>query len=411
MTCRSLIMAVAAGCVIRSVSAGAGEWRQYRGPHGDGTSADPAINLDWKAKSPVVLWSVLLGDEGWSNPALGDGRVFVMDHEGKEGGSDVMRALDLNSGKMIWSTRLNGPSQNKYGYTASTPALDDGKLYCVSRTMRVSCLDAATGKELWWRDALTDFSARSPEKAWGHSASPLVDSQQVYLVPGGAEAAVVALDKATGATRWQAPGGAAGYASPVFYREGPGRQVVVFNSEGLIGFNPADGRRLWTLPWVSSFNQNSATPLVIGKRILITSSWRMGAALVDITDTKPSVVWKSKDLMARFSSPVQVNGYIYGVSEPQTPGQLVCLDAATGETKWKQPGFDFGPLAAAGGAIIVVNGKTGDVVLVEANPAVYKELGRVKQDKPVNAWNMPIVAGGKMLVRNQKSLCCLDVAP
>jgi len=108
---------------------------------------------------------------------------------------------------------------------------------------------------------------------------------------------------------------------------------------------------------------------------------------------------------------VHVNGFIYGVSEPQSPGHLVCLDAVTGATKWKQPGFDFGPLGAVGDTLIVLNGKTGDIVLVQATSVAYRELGRIKSEQPAPAWNLPIVADGKLLVRNKKSLFCLNVAP
>ncbi len=406
-----IVLMAGMGCLGMTSMSLANEWRQYRGPKGDGISADVAINRDWKANPPALLWSFPLGDEGWGNPAVGDGRVFLMDHEGKTGGSDVVRALDLKTGQMIWSVAAPGTSRNANGYTAPSPALDDGKLYCISRQLQVSCRDAATGKEIWRRDAARDFSARVVDTTWGWTASPLVDEKQVIVIPGGADAAVVALDKKTGETRWKAPGGAPGFASPIFYGEGAARQVVVFNSEGLIGFNPAEGRRLWTQPWRTSHNQNSATPIVIGKRIFISSAWNVGSGLVDITDNTPTLVWKTKDLQARFSSPVHINGFIYGVTMPETPGTLVCLDAATGATKWKQSGFEFGPVGAAGGAIIVVNGKTGDIILVEANSAAYKELGRIKQDPPTAAWNMPIVVDGKLLVRNKKVLLCFTVAP
>ncbi|MEI6277760.1 MAG: PQQ-binding-like beta-propeller repeat protein [Verrucomicrobiae bacterium] len=406
-----ILMILSAGWLLGSTFALANDWKQYRGPHGDGTSSDTVINRDWKAKPPVLLWSYPLGDEGWGNPCVGDGRVFLLDHEGTKESPDLVRALDLETGRAIWNTPLTGPSQDKYGYTAQTPALDDGKLYCVSHSMQVSCLDAATGKTIWTRDASRDFSACPAEKPLAHTASPLVDAQHVYIVPGGPDASVVALDKNTGALCWKAPGGPAGYASPIFYGDGTNRQLVAFNSEGLIGFNPRDGRRLWTQPWITPHNQNAATPIVIGKQIFITSAWRVGAGLVDITDNKPSIVWKTKDLQARFTSPVHINGFIYGVSEPQPPGHLVCLDAMTGATKWKQPGFGFGPLGAVGDTLIVLNGNTGDIVLVEATSEAYRELGCIKSEKPTPAWNLPIVADGKLLFRNKKSLLCLNVAP
>ena len=403
-----VMLMLGAGC---AVLCPANEWSQFRGPHGNGTSADGAINRDWKARPPALLWSFPLGDEGWSNPAVDQGHVFVMDHEGGNGGRDVARSLDLKTGRVLWSAPIDGPSVNTYGFTGPTPAVDGGKLYCVSRQLQLSCLDAATGKELWKRDLARDFSARKVDSQLGWTASPLVDGQQVIVVPGGADASVVALDKTTGETRWKAPGGNPGFASPIIYGEGAARQVVVFNGEGLIGFNPGDGQRLWTQPWHTPLNQNSATPIVVGKRIFITSAWKVGSGLVDITDNKPAVIWTTKEFQARFSSPVQVNGFIYGISEPQPPGLLVCLDAATGETKWKQPGFEFGSIVAVGGTLIVVNGKTGDIIAVEATGAGYKELGRVKQDPPTSAWNTPIVVDGKLLVRNKKALLCMDVAP
>lgn len=414
--CSVGVGAVLAGWVLAPSGSDAGDWAQFRGPTGDGISADAAISRDWKAKAPPVLWSMPLNDDGWGNPCVAKDRVYVVDHEvsgqpGAQNHTDVVRALDFKTGRVIWSVNTPGLNKSRYGFTGSSPAFEAGKLYVVNRAMVATCLDAATGRQIWQRQAGSDFSAKAAETSWGFTASPLVCGKFLILVPGGPEAAVVALNKETGETLWKVPGGPAGYATPILYGEGDKQQVVVFKSEGLIGLNPADGRRLWILPWPTAHNQNSATPIIIGKRIFITSAWGVGAALVDITDNKPTVVWRSKDLQCRFSSPVYLNGLIFGVSEPQVPGRLVCLDAVTGETKWKQPGFDFGPIGAAGGLLLVVQGKTGEIVLVRADSTEYGELGRIQPAPPANAWNNPIVVDGRMLVRNLKSLVCLDVAP
>ena len=407
---RVIVLAAAAGGLLFSLSVAASDWRQFRGPLGNGISADAAINLDWKTKPPATLWSIPLHDDGWSVPCVGDGRVFVVDYEPALH-RDVVRALDLKTGRELWKTPTPGLRESLFGYTGPSPALDHGKLYVISRALMVNCLSADTGSLIWRRDAAKEFAAEAAEARCGYTSSPFIDDQRLIIIPGGSDASVVALDKNTGDTLWKAPGGPTGYASPIIYGAGRDRQLVVFNSEGLISFNPADGKRRWTQLWATTSNQNSATPIIIGKRIFISSAWGVGSALVDIADDKPTLIWRIKDLQSRFSSAVCLNGYIYGVSDPQTPGKLVCLDAVTGETKWKQPGFDYGPIAAAGGALIVVNGKTGGVILVKADGSAYTELGRVQPDTPANAWNQPIIVDGRLLVRNRNTLICLDVSP
>lgn len=414
----------AAGMVLAVVLAAgagvAGEWRQFRGPNGNGLSGDAALRRDWSTRPPVVRWMLPLHDDGWGNPCVGDGKAFIVDHTNTvtgdaaakvTAGFDVVLALDAATGREQWRSACPGATQSRYGYTGASPALDDGRLYTVSRAMRVTCFDAATGQQLWQRDGARDFGARAAEAGWGHNASPLVDGPRLIVVPGGTNAAVVALDKATGATLWQAPGSAAGYASPILYGAGTNHQVVAFIAEGLVGLRPADGARLWSLPWPVANNQNSATPLVVGSRLFITSAWGVGAALVDIAGDKPAIVWRTRELQARFSSPVCIGDAIYGTTEPQHPGRLVCLDAATGAVRWAQPGFEFGPLSAVGRTLVVVNGETGELAVVDADAPAYAELGRYRAGGAATAWNAPVIADGRLFLRTRKWLACVDVAP
>ena len=385
------------------------EWRQLRGPNGNGVSADTAMNIDWKTKPPALLWSVPLKDEGWSNPCVAGGVVFQLDHDLAKG-EDLVRALDLQTGQEKWQTALPGLKRPINGYTSASPAFDDNRIYVINRgEMLVTCLDAVTGKQLWQRNALADFAAQPPEKAWGFNASPLIDENRLIIIPGGAEASVVALNKVTGETIWKMPGGPAGHASPIVFVGTGKKEYVVLNSEGLIGIDPADGKRLWTLPHVTQFNQNCATPLAIDQQIFITSAFGVGSKLVDLTGDKPVVTWATKDLQARFSSPVCLKNAIYGGTDSK--GELVCLDLATGKVGWKQPGFEFGPLATAGGALVAINGKTGEVVLVEANAEKYNELGRISLNPAATTWNNPVICSGRLLVRSKSALFCYNVAP
>ena len=421
---KRVVVVLLLGCFFGAPPAArAADWPQFRGPNGNGISPDARINTDWKAKPPVALWTFGMSDGGWSNPVVGESMVFLIDHliseikdaEGKvtgKKGEDVVRALDAKTGKEIWNFSYPGLAMDKNGTTGPSPALDNGKLYTVSRNMLVHCLDATSGKQLWERDGVKDFTAHPAEAPCGHNASPLVDENRLIIVPGGPDAAVVALDKNTGETLWKTAGSNAGNASPIVYGSGTPKQYVAFIAEGLVGLNPQTGARLWSYPWKTTCSQNSATPIVVGKRIFFTSAWKMGSGLLDITNAAaPALVWKTNELEARFSSPVFVNGAIYGISMPENPGTLVCLDAQTGKANWKQPGFAFGQVGAAGGAIIAIDGKKGDVMLVEANSAAYKELGRIHPAEAAAAWNVPVVVDGRMYVRTKKALTCYDVAP
>lgn len=413
-----------AGILGMATSVQAADWRQFRGPNDDGSSGDAAINLDWNAKPPATLWTFPLSDGGWSNPSVGDRRVFQVDHVETPAGTDaqgqpeaaksedVVRALDLATGKEIWHYAYPGGKIDENGsFTGACPALDGGKVYTASRYLVVNCLDAKTGEKIWTRDARTDFAARPAEDKWMFNAAPFIDENRLVIIPGGPDAAVVALDKNTGATLWQSPGGPAGDPPPILLGTGEAKQYVVFNAEGLFGLDPKDGKRLWLQPWKTAYNQNAASPIVIGKRILISSAHGVGTGLIDVTDNKPTVVWQNKEVQSRFPSPVIVNGFVYVTSEPEAPGFLVCLDPATGKIQWKQGGFEWGPETAVAGAVLVMDGKSGDIVLVAADPAAYRELGRIRPMEKGTAWNFPIVTDGKMLVRNKKTLYCLDVAP
>lgn len=391
-----------------SASLSAADWPGFGGPSHDGIAPDTGLNKDWPARSPKTLWTVPLSDNGQAGPSVADGKVYIVDHQptpGKPGGQDVVRALDLATGSELWSFAYADARQNRYGYTESTPLVAGGKVYVVSRLCKVNCIDAATGAGLWSRDVLKDFAGKRPE--WDFACSPALVDGKLIVIAGGDNAAVVALDAATGQTVWQGGGDSIpGYATPLIVTLDGQTQILASVGEGLVGIDPATGRRLWNFPWKVDHDQNSATPTVRGNSIFISAAWGKGSAMVEVTDNQPKALWTTKDMQARFSSPVIYNGRIYGT---QDPGQLVCLDAATGALLWKQPGFEYATTLAADNCIIVQEGKSGDVILLDATTPQYKELGRIRPLGGPEAWTCPILTDGKLLVRNKKTLACLDL--
>jgi len=348
----------------------AADWPQFGGPKANGIAPDQEINKNWAQRPPEKLWQVALGDPGYAGPAVAGGKVYIIDHQGDQ---DVVRALDLATGQEIWRLSYTDTAPDNYGFARSTPLIYAGKVYTLSRLGSVHCLDAETGTKLWSRNIQTDFGGQKPD--YDYSMSPIADGNRLILCPGGNNAAVVALDNNTGQTIW-AGGGSdpPGYATPVVADILGVRQYVVVIGASLRGVDANTGQLLWSFRWETHNNINCATPVVTENRVFISSDYDHGCAMVEITAQGPKALWENKELQAHFSSPVVYNGYIYGVGNP---GFLVCLDPATGTA-------------------------------VNAVPTGYEELGQIK---PLDgqSWTAPIIANGKLLVRNRTALVCLDL--
>ena len=390
---------VSAG-LLGAAAAGA-DWPRFRGPDANGISPETGINKDWRARPPKLLWQVPMSDDSYAGPSAAAGKVFIIDHQGDQ---DIVKALELGSGRELWRFSYKDANSSNYGFSRSTPTYDDGRLYTVSRLGLVHCLNAATGAKIWSLDMVAAFGGRRPQ--WDYAWSALVDGPRLVLVPGGDGAAVAAVDKMTGRTLWKGGGNdRPGYATPVSATINGRKQYVVFTAEGVIGVDQSTGARLWGCQWKTSYDVNAATPLVIGNGVFITSDYRRGCAMVAVGPSGAQIAWENKEMHSHFSTPVYYNGFIYGTTDP---GRLVCLDPKTGQVRWQQRGFEKGGLVAVDGTLIVCDGANGDVAMVELKPDGYTELGRFR---PLGgqSWTAPIVADGKLIVRNKTALACLDL--
>ena len=383
------------------VYATAADWPRFLGPDANGIAPDTGINKDWNARPPQVLWKVTMSDKGYAGPSVADGKVFIIDHVGD---NDVVRALDSATGADIWRFQYPDADKFDYGYARATPTYANGKLYCQGRMGPLFCLDAATGRQVWARNIRSEFAGQMPR--WKYSASPFVDGNKLIVIPGGRNnAAVVALNAQTGETIWTGGGSdPAGYATPVLAELDGRLQYVCMTGRAAIGVDANNGTLLWSVPWGPNNGVNVATPIVEDPYVFVSSGYGVGCALLEIAGGQGSIAWQNKALMAHFNSPIFYQGFIFGIGDP---GLLLCIDSTAGDIVWRQQGFEKGGIIGVDGCIIAVGGKTGEVVLVEATDS-YRELGRIT---PLGgqSWTAPIIAHGKLLVRNTTALACLDI--
>jgi outer membrane protein assembly factor BamB len=394
---KSIGAAVLVGAGLVSVTIGA-DWPQFRGPNRDGISQEKG----WVKTGTVarIVWEGQVG-AGYSAVAIKGGRLYTM---GNRGGMDVVACLDAVTGTGIWEYAY--PCQaGSYPGPRCTPTVEGDSVYAISREGVLLCLDAGKGTVLWQCALAKEVGLKVP--GWGLSGSPLVVGNLV-IVNAGARG--LAVDKATGMVKWSSGGGGSGYASPVLFKQGRVSAVLVFAAKGIEAVESATGKELWSHPWKTGYDVNAADPLVIGDKVLISSGYDKGAALLSVAGTACKVEWENKNLASHFSSPILWGSSVYGNSGNVGRGaELRCIDPATGAVRWSRKEIGFGSLILADGKLIVLNEK-GVLSVAEASPEGYSELWSQKV-LDGTCWTMPTLCNGLIYCRNDKGrLVCLNLS-
>jgi outer membrane protein assembly factor BamB len=375
----------------------AADWPQFRGPNRDGISTETGW---FKAGTTArTVWEGSVG-VGYSAVAIRGNRLYTM---GNRRGQDVVHCLDAGTGKGIWEYAYPCPMAS-YPGPRCTPTIEGDCVYTISREGLILCLDAEKGGLRWQRALVDEPGLKAPQ--WGVAGSPLVVGDLVVVNAG---ARGLALDKGTGKVKWASAPEGGGYSSPVLFKQAGSNVVLIFAAKAVVAVDAATGKELWSHPWSTKYDINAADPLVMGDRVLVTSGYGRGMALLHVTGSGYKVEWESKHLSCQFSSPVLFGGSLYGVNGNVGKGQVRCVDPATGELRWSHEESGFGSLMLADGKLIVLNEK-GQLSIAEANPEGYRELWSWKVLDGV-CWTMPTLCNGLIYCRNDKGrLVCLDIS-
>jgi len=372
------------------------DWPNWRGPDRNGISRETNWKARWPEEGPKVLWKASVGT-GFSSIAVSDGRAFTM---GNTDDVDTVWCLDARTGKRLWkhSYSCSKAPRNYEGGPSSTPTVDGGRVYTLSKDGHLFCFEAPTGKIVWQKNVRKDFAAKKP--TWGFASSALIIDDVLYLNVGSSG---LALKKATGKAVWQSGKGPAGYATPVPFNHKGKRHLAIFGQNALIVVEAATGRQLCRSPWKTSYDINAADPIIWDGKAFISSGYNKGCSLVEIAP-EPRTIWQNRSMRNHFNSCVLLDGYVYGFDE----SQLRCLDAKTGQQKWTQKGLGKGSLMAAQGRLIILSAR-GELVTADANSESFKQISRAKVLSG-KCWTVPVLAGGRIYCRNAAgNVVCLDV--
>jgi len=381
------------------------DWPQWRGPKQDGISRETGLLAEWPEKGPAELWRAPLGN-GFSAVSVVGSQAFTL--FGSNDGEFAV-AVNVADGKTLWKTRLGDLFKNdSYGDgPRTTPAVDSGRVYVLSGKGALRCLNAADGHAVWGFDLLEKLGGEPPD--YGFSASPVVMGDMLVVVAGARNGkSLAAFDKANGKVLWTALDDKIGYSTPREVAIDGVPQIIVLMGEALVIVSPSDGKEYWRHAWKTEQDANVASPVIAGNRLFISTGYSTGCALFELSvkGGKPAAkrIWANKEMKNYFSTSVLVDGYLYGFNN----NKLTCLDFRTGKTRWSSGGFNRGSLLAADGKLIIY-GAQGLLALAEISPNSYKELARFKFCDE-RTWTVPTLSGGRLFLRNEKELACVNVA-
>jgi outer membrane protein assembly factor BamB len=413
-----LTLSLAAIVVLTSTLAHADDWPQWRGPARDGISREQGLLKEWPKEGPKLVWKLNDAGSGYSTPAVVGDRVYLLGNDGLE--DESVRAYSAQDGKRIWSARLGkvGNPEQKPPFPAarSTPTVDGELLYALGSDGDLGCVSIATGEVRWRKSLRSEFQGKPGQ--WAYSESPLVDGNVVVCTPGGPEATLLALDKKSGAVVWkcaQPEGDEAAYASIIVVEVGGVKQYVQLLQKGLVGVEAKTGKPLWRYgKAVSRYGANIPTP-VAHDGIIYVGSAGTGGGAVRIKAAgggfaAEQLYFESK-LPTAIGGAVKVGDSLYGT----TAQALLCLEFATGKLRWEERALGAASLCFADGRLYL-HGENGEVALVEPSIEGYREKGRFtpgdppKRSQPMEkAWAFPVVANGRLYIRDHGSLWCYAV--
>jgi outer membrane protein assembly factor BamB len=393
-------------------SAFATDWPEFMGPAGNGTSTEKGLLRAWPADGPKILWTKPLGP-GYGGASIRAGKVYLMDRPDSQ--KDVLRCLDLATGKEDWTFEYAAAGRIDHDGSRSTPAVTDKFVYIIGPFGQLHCLDLATHQVVWKKNILSDYGAKAPN--WAVTQSPLLYQDTVVVAPQGTEIGMVALDQTTGKEKWHSgPIGGMAYGSPMLIKLDGVEQFVIVNVPGVASVRAADGKVLWKYEHNCKIPIPNITVMSDGK-LFVTGAYRAGSAIIQVAHQGDD--WSVKEL-ARNN---QIGGhchpalffkdhlYMLGNVNERADG-MVCFDQEA-KVVWQtknNPNLDKGgSILTADGLMYVMDGRTGELHIVEPSADGFKSLCKTKVLDGREIWGPLALADGKLVVRDQTQVKCLDI--
>jgi outer membrane protein assembly factor BamB len=389
---------------------------QWRGPDRSGKFPEEGLLQEWPKSGPNTILKVEGIGAGFSSPVLDDGIIYVT---GKIDENDYLHAINQD-GEILYKVAYGKAWTNTYPDTRSTPTLDGERIYLISGTGQVVCLQKTDGEILWSVDASQNHNGEIHR--WGVAESPLIVDDKVIYTNGGNESSVIAFNKMNGEIAWtsESVGGSRTYVSPIIYQHENVRLIVASTSDFVMGINPESGEIAWKYNYLpedpeqkrrATISPNSA--IVKGNEIFISKGYNQYGVMLKVAENGKQVAekWRTTVLDTHHGHYVNIGNYIYGSNwESNSKGNWACIRWDTGEVMYEETWITKGPIAYADQKLYCIEERTGNVALVNPNPEKFDIVSTFKIEHGSGPhWAHPYIVDGKLLIRHGDVLMVFNI--
>lgn len=425
-----------------------GSWPSFRGPVASGIADGQQLPEKWDAPAGTnIRWRTPIPGLGHSSPVVWGDRIFVTTAVSSLGGATfkpglygdgdastdrsrhkwVVYAIDKRTGKIVWE-RLAFEGEPidkrhiKSTYASSTPATDGRIVVAWFGSQGVYAYDV-NGTALWTVDmGRLDLGAYDvPAVEWGPASSPIIwDDLVILQCDNQTDSFIVALDAATGATRWKTDRDELpSWGTPTVVTTAEGPQLVTNAANFIRGYDPRTGEERWRLGRSSKIT--APTP-IFADGLFVVASGRgperpifvvRPDARGDVTlpagaTSSETIVWSRTARGPYMPTPIVYRGILYVLANN---GIFDAYDLQTGKELYRQrlpnvgSGFSASPVAADGR--LYLSSEDGDIIVVEAGP-VFRHVATNPMGEQLMA--TPALSDGVMYVRSSSSLFAVGAA-
>ncbi len=389
---------------------------EYRGVERSGCYSGAGLLREWPEAGPALLLKIEGVGKGFSQPILVDKTIYVSGI--KADTIDVLSAFNMN-GELIWDVPYGRSWTRSYIDSRSTPTYCDGKLYVVSGTGQLNCVDAKSGKMIWTVDAVAKFNGEIHKH--GDAEAPLLVNNLMVYATGGDTNTMVAFNKENGEMVWRSKslGGTKSYASPTLINHHGRKIILVQSARDLLGIDPENGEIIWSYNLIQyhlgnqGVGANTNPPLYFNGEIFVTSGYNHPGLMFTLSDDGNAITlkWKNDDLDTHHGGVVLVDGNIYGSNwQNNSRGKWASVNWETGETNWENDWNNKGSIITADGMLYLYEEKRGNVALVEPSTDSLKIISSfIIEDGVGPHWAHPAIYDGKLYIRHGDVLMIYEI--
>jgi len=373
-------------------------WPSLRGAGGVGVAQVADAPVQWDVESGEgVLWKVEVPVHGYNSPIVWGNRVFM---SGADEEAQEIFCFDADSGETLWTktveTDVELPEVSEdTGLAAPTMATDGTRVFAIFATGELAAFDF-DGNSVWQK------SMGVPVNPYGMGSSLISDGIRLFVQYDHEEnQQVVALDCATGGLVWKMPRTHISWASPALIETAGGLQLVLNDEENVTAYDPASGKQLWQVKCLGG--EVAPSPAFNGKDIVFVGNEYAQASALRLTGGTPEILWQYEGYLPEIASPLAAEDRFF---IPTTAGDIVCLDAETGEEKWAREfdgGFNSSPILVGNRVYAIDVGGVVHIFAAEADTC--HEIASIEMGEPVHA--TPAFAKGRIYIRGNECLYCI----